>query len=365
MALPSFMKKYMKDSGASVAAEEKNSGVIRKWLDTGCYAFNALISGSIYKGFPCGKITVVAGRAAAGKTYFAMQAVEAFQKEYPEGYVVYYDSESTISNDMLLAHNIDTEKVLIDEVMTVEEVKDKGAKLLAEYEALPPEERTGLMIVIDSLGRLSTRKEVEDTRKGSEAKDMTKQQALNAMFRVLCVPAGRLDVPLFITGNVHTAIGTYGAPDEISGGNAVKYAATTIIEFVKKKNYDEKTKTTVGDLITCKTYKSRLTKPANKVEVNLNYTTGLDRYHGLVEMAIAAGVWKKSGGRIEVEGKMMYPVQVSKAGDKYFTKEVLDKIDTYCQNKFMFGGSLDGSFDTDEYSEDVTEDMVPIVEDKE
>ena len=96
----------------------------------------------------------------------------------------------------------------------------------------------------------------------------------------------------------------------------------------------------------------------------MNYTTGLDRYHGLVEMAIAAGVWKKAGGRIEVDGKMMYPVQVSKAGDKYFTKEVLDKIDTYCQNKFMFGGTLDGSFDTDEYS-DGDQEMVPIVEDKE
>lgn len=364
MALPSFMKKYIKDSGdASVAEDEKNSGVIRKYLDTGCYAFNALISGSIYKGFPCGKITVVAGRAAAGKTYFAMQAIEAFQNEYPEGIVVYYDSESTISNDMLKDHGIDTSRVIIDEVKTVEEVKDKAAALLSGYKDVPTEERTGLMIVIDSIGRLSTRKEVEDTRKQSDAKDMTKQAALNAMFRVICVPSGQLDVPVFITANVHTAIGTYGAPDKISGGNSVEYAATSIIEFVKKKNYDEKTKTTIGDLITCKTYKSRLTKPANKVEVNLNYTTGLDKYHGLVEMAIAAGVWKKVGTRIEVDGKMLYPVQVSKEGGKYFTKEVLDKIDTYCQNKFCFGGNIDGTFDTEEFQDDVsTEEMKPIID---
>lgn len=358
MALPKFMKEYIKKTGATVAEDELNSGVISGWIDTGCYIFNALISGSIYKGFAANKITAVAGQKATAKSYFCLQAITAFLKQYPEGIIVYYDSESTINKDMLLSHGINPERVIIEEVVTIEEFRDKGKALLDNYSETPENERIPLMMVLDSLGQLSSKKEIEDVKKGSDAKDMTKQQMMKSAMRVLTVPCGKLNVPLFVTAHVSVQIGTYGSPLGITGGEALQYSASSIIMLSKKKDYDEKLKSTVGDIITAKTEKSRFTKPYNKVEMALNYTTGLNKYYGLVPLTLACGIWKKCGSRIQVGDKTYYESQIMKEPETFFTKEVLDSIDEYTQKKFCFGGDVNdqAEFNSDNFSLDNEEE---------
>ena len=84
MAVPSFMQKYMKEAKASLAVDEVNSGVVKEWIDSGCYMFNALLSADIYKGFAANKITCIAGEKSTGKSWYCLQAVKAFLDKHED-----------------------------------------------------------------------------------------------------------------------------------------------------------------------------------------------------------------------------------------------------------------------------------------
>jgi RecA/RadA recombinase len=313
---------------------------VDRYIDTGSYILNALLSGSIYKGLPGNKITALAGESSTGKTYFALGVVSQFLKDNPTGGVIFFESESAITKKMLLERGIDLERLVIVPVSTVQEFRYQALLVLNKYMDDNERDRRPLLICLDSLGMLSTTKEMEDSTEGKETKDMTRAAILKAAFRVLTLKLGRAKVPMIVTNHTYDVIGSMYPQKEMGGGSGLKYAADYIVYLSRKKEKDGTE--VVGHVIHCKNHKSRLTKENKMVDVLLRYDTGLNRYYGLVDLAVEHGIFKKVSTRIEVaDGTKVFAKAIYKAPEKYFTKEILDQLDTICQKEFAYGSEIE------------------------
>ena len=201
---------------------------------------------------------------------------------------------------------------------------------------MPIEERKPCMFVLDSLGMLSTEKEIRDALDDKQVRDMTKSQLVKGAFRMLTLKLGQANVPLIVTNHTYDVIGAYVPTKEMGGGSGLKYAASTIIYLSKKKEKDGKE--VIGNIIKAKTHKSRLSKENKQVEIRLYYDDrGLDRYYGLLELGEIGGLWKNVAGRYEINGKKIYAKQIYGDPDTYFTPEVLQALDETAQKEFSYG----------------------------
>ena len=295
----SFIKDLAKASGneyAGVVADGVAAGDVDSFIDSGSYIFNALLSGSLHGGLPMNKITALAGESATGKTYFALGICQKFLEDNPDSAVIYFESESALTKDMIEERGIDSNRIVIVPVVTVQEFRNQSLSILDRYLETDESERPPMLFVLDSLGMLSTTKEIEDTAEGKETKDMTRAQITKGAFRVLTLKLGRAKVPMIVTNHTYDVIGSMFPQKEMGGGSGLKYAASSIIFLSKKKEKDGTE--IIGNIIHCKNAKSRLTVENRMVDVRLTYDKGLDRYYGLLDLALAFDVFKKQGTRI-------------------------------------------------------------------
>ena len=334
-----FLKGLMKEVGneyASLVSDGIAAGDVESFIDTGSYIFNALLSGSIYGGIPSNKILALAGESATGKTFFLMGIVKNFLDSNPNAQVVYFESESAITSQMVLDRGIDPERITIAPVTTVQQFRTDAIKTLDYYMATDESERPPLFLCLDSLGMLSTTKEVEDTADGKETRDMTRAQVLKAAFRVLTLKLGRAKVPMVVTNHTYDVVGSMFPQKEMGGGSGLKYAASSIIYLSKKKDKDGTE--VVGNIIHCKNQKSRLTVENKMVDVRLSYDKGLDRYYGLLELAEKAGVFNKLSTRYELpDGSKQFGKTILNNPETYFTDDVMKQIDEMAGKEFRYG----------------------------
>ena len=334
-----FLKEIIKETGneyAALASEGITAGDVTSYIDTGSYSFNALLSGSIYGGLPGNRITAIAGEAATGKTFFALGIIKHFLDKDKNSGVIFFESENAVSKEMIENRGVDSTRVVVAPVSTVQEFRSQSIKILDKYLEQEEKDRQPLMFVLDSLGMLSTTKEMEDTAEGKETRDMTRAQIVKSTFRVLTLKLGQANVPLLMTNHTYDVIGSMFPQKEMGGGSGLKYAASTIIYLGKRK---EKLGTEIiGNIIHCKIYKSRITKENAKVDVKLTYKHGLDKHYGLLELGEEAGIFKKVSTRFEMpDGSKVFGKQINDNPDKYFTKEILKKIDEFANKKFTYG----------------------------
>ena len=334
-----FLKEIIKETGnefASLASEGITAGDVTSFIDTGSYSFNALLSGSIYGGLPGNRITAIAGEAATGKTFFALGILKNYLEKDKDAGVVLFESENAVSKDMIEARGVDSSRVVVVPVSTVQEFRSQSIKILDKYLQQPDIERKPLMFVLDSLGMLSTTKEMTDTAEGKETRDMTRSQIVKSTFRVLTLKLGQANVPMIMTNHTYDVIGSMFPQKEMGGGSGLKYAASSIVYLSKRKEKDGTE--VVGNIIHCKNYKSRITKENAQVDVRLTYKRGLDKHYGLVELAEECGLFKKVSTRYELpDGNKQYAKTINNEPEKYFTKEILEKIDEYTRKKFTYG----------------------------
>lgn len=338
--MTNFFKNFaedLKDEDTTIAADGQAASEFSGTIDSGSYLLNALLSGSIYGGIPNNKITAFAGESATGKTFFVMGCVKAFLDANPEAGVMYYDTEAAVTKEMMESRGIDTNRVMISEPQTIQEFRTKALKAIDLYETTPKDKRPPFMFVLDSLGLLSTTKELEDIADGKETRDMTKAQVIKAAFRVLTLKLARAGIPMLVTNHVYEVIGSYIPMKEMGGGTGLKYAASTIVYLGKKKERDNTTKEIVGNIIKCTTFKSRLSKENQVAEVLLTYDKGLDKYYGMIELAIDAGIFEKKGSRIVANGKSVYAKQILANPEEYFTQTVMDELDTFATRRYSYG----------------------------
>ena len=335
--MSNFLKNVIKETGneyGTIVSDGLATADVSGYVDTGSYIFNALCSGSLYGGLPQNKITAIAGESATGKTFFVLGVCKAFLEDNPDGNVVFFESESAISKDMIESRGIDSSRMVILPVTTVQEFRYQSISVLEAYEN--DEDRPPLLMCLDSLGMLSTTKEIEDTEAGKETRDMTRSQIVKATFRVLTLKLGKLGVPLILTNHTYDVIGSMFPQKEMGGGSGLKYAASQIIYLSKKK---EKVGTEiVGNIIHCKTYKSRLTKENQMVDVRLSYTKGLDRHYGLLDLAEKHDIISKVSTRYELpDGSKIFGKQINEDTEKYFTEEIMSKLEDAAHKEFSYG----------------------------
>ena len=332
-----FLNDLIKDIGDEHASIAANIDETESYVSSGSYIFNALVSGSIHGGFSGNKITAIAGESSTGKTFFALAVVRSFLDSNPDAICVYFDTESAITRSLLEERNIDTSRVAVMNVVTVEEFRTKALQCVDKYLKVAEDERQPMMFVLDSLGMLSTEKEITDALAEKNVRDMTKSQLIKGAFRMLTLKLGQANVPLIVTNHTYDVIGSYVPTKEMGGGSGLKYAASTIIYLSKKKEKDGKT--IIGNIIKAKTAKSRLSKENQDVEIRLYYDErGLDRYYGLLELGEAGGLWKNVAGRYEIDGKKLYAKEIYKNPEKYFTPEVMEKLDVIARGTYSYGG---------------------------
>jgi len=333
-----FLKDIVKEVGgqyASIASEIDES---ETYVDTGSYVFNALVSGSIYGGVSGDKITAIAGESSTGKTFFSLAVVKNFLNSHPDGYCLYFDTEAAVTKSLLEGRGVDTKRTVVINVVTIEEFRTKTLKAVDIYLKKPEEERKPCIFVLDSLGMLSTNKEINDALAEKDTRDMTKAQLIKGAFRMLTLKLGQAKIPMLVTNHTYDVIGSYVPTKDMGGGSGLKYAASTIIYLSKKKEKDGTE--VIGNIIKAKTQKSRLSKENKDVEIRLFYDErGLDKYYGLLELGELGGLWKNVAGRYEIDGKKLYAKEIFKDPEKYFTAEVMQALDETAQKEFSYGKS--------------------------
>jgi RecA/RadA recombinase len=331
-----FLKDIVKEIGDDFTQLASDIEDTERYVDTGSYIFNGLVSGSIFGGVSGNKITAIAGESSTGKTFFSLAVVKNFLDSNPDGYCLYFDTEAAVNKGLLESRGIDLQRLVVVNVVTIEEFRVKALKAVDKYIKMSEEERKPCMFVLDSLGMLSTEKEIRDALDDKQVRDMTKSQLVKGAFRMLTLKLGQANIPLIVTNHTYDVIGSYVPTKEMGGGSGLKYAASTIIYLSKKK---EKDKTeVVGNLIKAKTAKSRLSKENKQVEIRLFFDhRGLDRYYGLLELGEIGGLWKNVAGRYEIGGKKLYAKQILSEPETYFTDDVMQALDEIAQSEFSYG----------------------------
>jgi len=331
-----FLKEIVKEIGDDYTQLAKDIDGEERYIDTGSYIFNGLVSGSIYGGVSSNKITAIAGESSTGKTFFSLAVVKNFLDSNPDGYCLYFDTEAAVNKGLLESRGLDLNRVVVVNVVTIEEFRSKALRAVDIYLKTPIDERKPCMFVLDSLGMLSTEKEIRDALDDKQVRDMTKSQLVKGAFRMLTLKLGQANVPLIVTNHTYDVIGAYVPTKEMGGGSGLKYAASTIIYLSKKKEKDGKE--VIGNIIKAKTHKSRLSKENKTVEIRLFYDDrGLDRYYGLLELGEIGGLWKNVAGRYEIGGKKIYAKQILSDPDTYFTDDVMQALDEIAQKEFSYG----------------------------
>jgi RecA/RadA recombinase len=335
-----FLHHLIKESGnqyAGMIEDGIEGSDVRGFIDTGSYAFNALVSGSMYGGIADNKIIALAGESATGKTYFSLGMVRKFLDDRKDGMVLYFDSEQAVTSDMFIDRGVDPKRVAVFPVATIEEFRNQLIKIVDKYLEQESDKRKPLMVVLDSLGMLSTSKEINDTAEGKEVRDMTRSQVIKSTFRVLTLKLGKAGIPLVMTNHTYDVIGSYVPTKEMGGGSGLKYAASTIVYLSKKKDKDADGQV-VGNIIHCKLYKSRLTKENQMVDVRLNYDSGLNRYYGLLDLALKYDIFKKVSTRIELPGgEKAFEKNINEEPEKFFTEDVMKRLEEAVAKEFKYG----------------------------
>ena len=326
-------------------------GSVNEHIDTGSYILNALLSGSLYKGLPSNKITAFAGESATGKTFFLLGLVKQFLIDNLDGGVLYFESESALTSDMIEERGIDTKRFIQLPVATIQEFAQQASRVVDKHI-----ESSGapLLLCLDSLGMLSTDKEVGDITEGTNKVDMTKARIVKGAFRVLTLKLAKAGIPLLVTNHTYKQIGTMFPQDIMGGGSGLQYAASTIIFLSKRK---EKIGTDViGNIIHCKNFKSRLTKENKMVDVLLTYDEGLSRYYGLLTLAEKYDIIKKVSTRYELpNGTKLFGKQIIAEPEKYFTADIMEKLEAAADKEFSYGKGSDAELSTSESEEEETE----------
>lgn len=334
----SLFKSLLKETGNDFAAAvaDGTDADITGYTNTGSYALNALLSGSIFGGMPNNKVTALAGEPSTGKTFYALNVAKQFLEDNPEGGVFYFESESAVTKQMMESRGVDTSRMFLVPVTTIQEFRTQAVKVLDAYLEESEKDRKPMLMVLDSLGMLSTEKEVNDIADGKDTRDMTRAQLIRGAFRVLTLKLGRAKVPMLITNHVYDVVGSYIPTKKMGGGSGLEYAASTIIFLSKKKQKqgDEH----VGNIITTKLQKSRQTIENKKVETLLYFDRGLDKYFGLLQIAEDSGLVKKVANKYEfADGTKAFENAIVKNPEKFFSEELLTQIDEVCKKEFLYG----------------------------
>ena len=316
------------------------------WIDTGSYALNAIISGSLYKGIPGGRITGFAGPSMAGKTLIMNKIMANAQKK---GYIpVIWDSEVAVDKRSAEGAGMDTSRVKYYPVETIEDCRNQMCAFLDNViKADNPDLK--FIIAIDSLGNLASAKEIKDTAAGKDAADVGQRaKAIKSMMRTLTYKAAKAKVPVLFSNHVYEGMEMFPTlVKSQSGGKGPIYLASVLVQLSTKneKASDNPNEQSVaiahnisGVTLGAMTVKNRFVPSYLKTELYLNFKSGLDKYAGLFEIAEAFKVIEKPSRTVMYKGESLgYRKDLEK--DPKFWEKIMPELEKVLQEQLCYGTS--------------------------
>jgi RecA/RadA recombinase len=314
------------------------------WIDTGSKALNAIISGSLYKGIPRGRITGFAGPSGAGKTLIINKCIANAQKK---GYIaVIWDSEVAVDKQSAKNVGVDLKKTKYYPVETIEECRNQISTFLDNVIAAN-DPSLKFIISIDSLGNLASSKEIEDARKGKDAADVGQRaKALKSMMRAITYKAAKAGVPILFSNHIYEGMEMF--PSLIknqAGGKGPIYLASVLVQLSTRnekasENPDEDniaiSNNVSGVTMNAMTVKNRVVPPFLKTELYLNFKTGLDENTGLFDLALALGVIEQAGKSYQFQGESVgYRKNLEK--NKEFWQKISPVLEQKLNEELRYG----------------------------
>ena len=303
---------------------------------------NVALSGSLDGGLTPG-LTMLAGPSKHFKTAFALLLASSYMKKYKEAVVLFYDSEFGTPQKYFETFDIDMDRVLHTPITDVEELKHD---IMNQLQGLDKNDR--VIIVIDSIGNLASRKEVEDSLEGKSVADMTRAKQIKSLFRMITPHMTIKDVPMVVVNHTYKEIGMF-PKDIVGGGTGSYYSADTI--WILGRQQEKTGGEITGYNFIINVEKSRFVREKSKVPITVSFDGGIQKYSGLLDIALEGGfVQKPAAGWYakvdpktgEIDGNK---VRESDTSNKEFWKDILksEKFKEYVKQKYSIAyGSIMG-----------------------
>ena len=290
MSIMDRLKKNSKLKETQILSESKFFND-KDMVTTDVPMVNVALSGSIDGGLAPG-LTVLAGPSKHFKTSFALLMAAAYMNKYPESVMLFYDSEFGSPASYFKQFGIDTARVLHTPITNVEELK---FDMINQLEALTREDK--VIVVIDSIGNLASKKEMDDALNEKSVADMSRAKALKGLFRMATPYLAMKDIPMIAVNHTYQEMGLF--PKAIvSGGTGIYYSADNI--WILGRQQEKKGTDVVGYNFVINVEKSRYVKEKSKIPITVNWEGGVQKWSGLTEVGIAGGyVRKPSNGWYE------------------------------------------------------------------
>ena len=349
----SLINKLKKNSTIDQTAILSKSSLLKEKdvIQTSVPMINVALSGKLDGGLTPG-ITVLAGPSKHFKTAFALLMAAAYQQKYPEAVILFYDSEFGSPQAYFETFGIDMDRVLHTPITDIEELKHD---VMAQFSQLEKGDR--VMVVMDSIGNLASKKEVDDAVEGKTVADMSRAKQLKSLFRMVTPHLTLKDIPMVVVNHTYMEIGMF--PKAIvSGGTGIVYSADTIWILGRQQ---EKTGTDItGYNFIINVEKSRFVKEKSKIPITVSFEGGINKYSGLMDIALEGNfVTKPSNGwyaKVDQEtGEILEKQRFSDTQTRIFWEDILSspKFQEYVRKKYEIAhGSIMEQIDSMEETED-------------
>jgi RecA/RadA recombinase len=258
-------------------------------------------------------LTVLAGPSKHFKTAFALLFAASYLKKYEDAVVMFYDSEFGSPQGYFDKFGIDTERVLHTPITDIEQLKHD---IMSQLQNIEPGER--VIIVIDSVGNLASKKEVDDAIEGKSVADMTRAKQMKSLFRMVTPHLTIKDIPMVVVNHTYKTIEMY-SKDVVSGGTGIVYSADTI--WILGRQQEKDGTDLVGYNFIINVEKSRFVKEKSKIPITVSFEGGIEKYSGLLDVAIEGGFVQKPANGWYAKVDMV----TGELGNKVRIKETLNK----------------------------------------
>lgn len=332
------LKKISANPWSFVLSDENNPYGIEDCVDTNCYALNAFLSdGDIFKGLPMGKRISFSGESSTAKSYFNAFIIKSFLDKYDDGVVIIFETEGSSLRQQAESIGIDMTRVIVEPVNIIEELHTNIMQYLKKLEDdyLATKERTKIMFALDSLGMLSSNKEIDDKLAGNTTRDMTKAQAIKGMYRAISLKLSLLNIPFITINHSYTNIGGYGDSQIEGGGSGFQYSGD--VRFLLSKSQKRTGNIQTGVTIRMKVKKSRFIKENQTIEIDLDFEKGLNKYSYMVEFADACGMLKSTDTIVKFENVEYSRAMFEEKFGEFFNEEKMKILAERIKKMLGFG----------------------------
>jgi len=339
----SLINRLIKNSTIELSSVLTESKIYNRkdMITTSVPMVNVALSGRIDGGLTPG-LTIMAGPSKHFKSAFSLLMAGAYMKQYPESVLLFYDSEFGTPKSYFESFNIDMDRVIHTPITDIEKLKFDIVKQLEE---IGRDDK--VVIVIDSVGNLASKKETDDALEGKSVADMSRAKALKSLFRMVTPHLTIKDIPLIVVNHTYKEMALYPR-DIVSGGTGIYYSADTIWILGRQQEKDGKEITGYNFVINVE--KSRYVKEKSKIPITVSYEGGIKKWSGLLDLALEGGYISKPTSQSyqfvdrttgELIGAKMKASEIEDNGEAWKTLLKTTDFAEWIKNKYTIAsGSL-------------------------